>query len=71
MKREGFKVVEGPIDPGKAKPGRYRIAHHDGKVIRIRVIDANGPDFTADLTDAFRKSVRKARADNRKIAAPA
>ena len=46
---------------------KYRRATKNGKLVQLRVIDADGADFTAQLTDAFRSSVRKARAENRQL----
>lgn len=61
-------VVKGPVDPGKPGKPRYRIAHKDGKAVRIRVIDADSPDFAAQFLSAFRSSVRKARKENKALA---
>lgn len=62
-----IEVKEGPADTRKPKRVLYRRATVDGRVVRLRVIDADGSDFTAQLTDAFRSSVRKARAENREV----
>jgi hypothetical protein len=61
-------VVKGPIDPGKPMKARYRTTHRDGKEVRIRVIDADSPDFAAQFLSAFRGSVRKARKENKSLA---
>jgi hypothetical protein len=61
-------IVKGPIDPGKPGKVRYRTAHKDGKPVRIRVLDADSPDFAAQFLSAFRSSVRKARKENKSLA---
>lgn len=60
-------LVKGPIDPGKAGKARYRTSYKDGKAVRIRVIDAESPNFTAEFLSAFRSSVRKARKENKSL----
>lgn len=59
--------VEGPLDPGKPSPAKYRIAARDGKRVRLRVIDADGPRLAADLKAAFAANVRRARSENRAL----
>ncbi|WP_284734345.1 hypothetical protein [Sphingosinicella terrae] len=59
--------VEGPIDPGKPDKARYRIVRRDGTQVRLRVIDADGPRFAADLQASFAANVRRARAENRAL----
>jgi hypothetical protein len=61
-------TVVDKIDPGPPGKRRYRWAYRDGKRVRLRVIDANSPTFTADLTDAFRENVRRAIRENRELA---
>lgn len=63
--------VKGPIDPGKPGKVAYRTAVKDGQTVRLRVIDADSPDFTAQFLSSFRSSVRKARKENRDLAEPA
>lgn len=57
------------IKEGSRKPGKviYRRAIKDGRAVRLRLIDAEGADFTEQLSDSFRSNVRKARAENREI----
>ena len=70
MKRETeIVIVDGPLSvekPGKAK---YRTARSEGKVVRVRVVDADSPTFGADFEAAFRANVRRARQDNRAVQA--
>jgi hypothetical protein len=60
-------VVEGPLDPGKPSKPKYRTAEREGKRVRLRVIDADSPSFTADLQSSFAASVRRARSENRAL----
>jgi hypothetical protein len=62
-----IEVSDSRIKGGRPKKVVYRRATVDGRAVRLRVIDADGSDFTVQLTDAFRSSVRKARAENREI----
>lgn len=60
-------VVE-KIDVGKAAPARFRTATDaNGEKVRIRIIDADSPTFTADFLSSFRANVRRARAENRAL----
>ena len=61
------KVVEGPIDPGKPGKARFRTARKDGKLVRMRVLDADSPHFTADFQASFAANVRRARRENRAL----
>lgn len=60
-------VVDGPLDPGKPSKPKYRTAERDGKRVRLRVVDADGPHFTADLHASFAANVRRARDENRAL----
>jgi hypothetical protein len=60
--------VDGPIDPGKAGKPRYRTVMKDGEQVRIRVLDSNSPDFTAQFLSSFRNNVKKARKENSDLA---
>ncbi len=60
-------VVDGPLDAGKPGKPKYRTAKRDGKRVRLRVIDADSPRFTADLQASFAASVRRARSENRAL----
>jgi hypothetical protein len=65
--RPEIKIVE-KIDIGKPSRRRYRTATApDGSKVRIRMIDADAPTFTADLLDMFRENVRRARAENKAL----
>lgn len=59
--------VEGSLDPGKPSKPKYRLVERDGQRVRLRVIDADGPRFTADLQAAFAANVRRARSENRAL----
>jgi hypothetical protein len=60
-------LVDGPLDPGKPSRAKYRTAERDGKRVRLRVVDADGPRFTADLHATFAANVRRARDENRAL----
>ena len=60
-------IVDGPLPVGKASRPRYRTARVDGQEVKVRVVDADSPTFTADFTAAFRASVRRARKENAKL----
>lgn len=60
-------VVDGPLDPGRPTKAKYRTAERDGKRVRLRIVDADGPHFTADLHASFAASVRRARNENRAL----
>lgn len=68
-RRPDMKVVlvEGPLDPGKPGKAKYRTAERDGKRVRLRVVDADSPRFTADFHASFAASVRRARTENRTL----
>lgn len=62
------KVVKGPIDVGKPSRRRYRVATApDGSKVRIRMLDADSPTFSADFLDMFKENVRRARAENKAL----
>lgn len=61
-------LVEGPIDPGKPGKPKYRTAERDGKRVRLRVVDADSPRFSADFQASFAANVRRARKENRALA---
>jgi hypothetical protein len=60
-------VVDGPLDPGRPSKPKYRTAERDGKQVRLRVVDADSPSFTADLHASFAANVRRARSENRAL----
>jgi hypothetical protein len=60
-------VVEGPLDPGRPTKPKFRMVERDGTRIRLRVVDADSPHFTADLHASFAASVRRARRENRAL----
>lgn len=62
-----IKIVDS-IDVGKPSRRRYRIATApDGSKVRIRMLDADSPTFTADFLDAFKQNVRRARRESRAL----
>lgn len=58
------RIAEGSRKRGKVK---FRATKLNGRTVRVRFVDAEGADFTEQLTDTFRSNVRKARAENREI----
>lgn len=58
-------VVDGPLDPGAPARARYRTVEVDGKPVKLRILDADSPSFTADLRASFAANVRQARSENR------
>lgn len=60
-------VVKGPLDPGKPGKPKYRTVQRDGKRVRLRVVDADSPRFTADFHSSFAANVRRARRENRAL----
>jgi len=67
MAKMKVDIVDGPIDLGKPGKPRYRTVHKDGKAVKLRVIDADSPQFEAEFLASFRASVRKAREENKAI----
>jgi hypothetical protein len=67
MKKQARKVtlVKGPLDPGAPARARYRVVEVDGSSIKLRILDADSPSFTADLSASFAANVRQARSENR------
>jgi hypothetical protein len=59
--------VDGPIDPGKPGKPKYRTAICEGAHVRLRVIDADSPRFTAGLQASFAANVRRARDEDRAV----
>jgi len=59
--------VEGPLDPGKPSKVKYRTVERDGMRVRLRVVDADGPNFAADFQASFAANVRRARGENRAL----
>jgi hypothetical protein len=59
--------VEGPLDSGKPSKPKFRTARHNGKSVRLRVVDADSPTFAADFQASFAANVRRARAENRAL----
>ena len=60
-------LVEGSLDPGKPGKAKYRTVERDGERVRLRVVDADSPRFTADLHASFAANVRRARGENRAL----
>ena len=60
-------LVDGPLDPGKPGKPKYRTATRDGKRVRLRVIDADSPNFAADFQAMFAANIRRARDENREL----
>ncbi|KAA9019082.1 MULTISPECIES: hypothetical protein [Sphingobium] len=69
MAKMKVDIVDGPIDLGKPGKPKYRTVHKDGKVVKLRVVDADSPNFGAEFLASFKASVRKAREENRAIKA--
>ena len=67
MAKMKIDIVDGPIDLGKPGKPKYRTVRHDGKLVKLRVVDADSPRFGAEFEASFRASVRKAREENRAI----
>lgn len=67
MAKMKVDIVDGPIDLGKPGKPKYRTVHKDGKVVKLRVVDADSPHFAAEFESSFRASVRKAREENRAL----
>jgi hypothetical protein len=67
MAKMKIDIVDGPLDVGKPGKPKYRTVHKDGQAIRLRVVDADSPNFGAEFLASFRASVRKARAENRAL----
>ena len=67
MKKTARKVtlVKGPLNPGTPSRARYRTVEVNGTPIKLRILDADSPSFTADLSASFAASVRQARTENR------
>lgn len=61
------ELVDGPLDAGKPGKAKYRTAERDGKRVRLRVVDADGPRFAADFQASFAASVKRARKENRAL----
>lgn len=70
MAKMKIDIVDGPIDLGRPGKPKYRTVHQDGKVVKLRVVDADSPLFGAEFEASFRASVRKAREENRAIKSP-
>lgn len=68
-KQPDVKVVqvEGPLDPGKPGKPKFRTAERNGKRVRLRILDADSPRFTADFHASFAANVRRARSENRAL----
>lgn len=60
-------VVDGPLDPGKPTKAKYRTVERNGTRVRLRVVDADSPRFTADFHASFAANVRRARRENRAL----
>ncbi|MEA3030804.1 MAG: hypothetical protein QOG13_2129 [Sphingomonadales bacterium] len=68
-RRQDMKVVlvDGPLDPGKPSKAKYRTVERDGKRVRLRVVDADSPRFTADFHASFAANVRRVRDESRAL----
>lgn len=64
-------IVDGPVNAGKARKAKYRMASRDGRSVRLRVVDADSPSFGADFLDSFKANVRHARQENRALVSKA
>lgn len=54
--------------PSSKKPIKTKIVRlPDGSKARIVSLDADGPNFTQDLTAAFRRNVARARRENLRL----
>jgi hypothetical protein len=65
------EIVKDGIDAGQAGKARYRTVDADGAPMRVRVVDADSPNFAADFQAAFRANVRRIRRDSRALAVAA
>lgn len=65
---KSIKTVDGRIVGKTSGKANYRTVRKGDRIMRVRVIDADGPDFTREFTSAFRNSVKHARAENRELA---
>lgn len=61
------KLVVGPLDAGRPGRARYRTVERDGKRVRLRIVDVDGPRFAADFQASFTASVKRARKENRAL----
>ena len=57
-------LIEGPLDPGKPGKAKYRTAERDGTQVKLRIVDADSPNFAADFRASFAANVRLARREN-------
>jgi hypothetical protein len=62
-------VVEVNGKAGRIRPpkARYRTVQRDGEIVKLRVVDADSPNFAADFQAAFAANVRRARRENRAL----
>lgn len=60
-------VVDGLLDPGRPSKPKFRTVERDGKRVRLRVVDADSPNFAADFHASFAANVRRARHENRAL----
>jgi hypothetical protein len=67
MATQLIELVDGPLETGKPSKPKFRVVRKDGQVVKLRVIDADSPSFSADLTASFQANVRRARKENRAI----
>lgn len=44
-----------------------RLRNSKGKVVRVLSLDANSPTFIDDLTTVFKRNVRRARQENKRL----
>lgn len=59
-------IVDGPLDAGMPQKPKYRtVRQADGRMTKLRMIDADSPSFAADFKASFKASVRMAREENR------
>jgi len=64
-------IVDGPLDAGTPGTPRYRTVRSGGKTMKVRIVDADSPVFAADFGAVFAENVRRARRENRALAAAA
>lgn len=65
-------VVIANLNKQKSRRGhsgvkRKSVRNSQGKLVRVLSLDANSPFFIDDLTEVFRRNVRKARAENKRL----
>ncbi|OAH45275.1 hypothetical protein AX777_07140 [Sphingobium yanoikuyae] len=67
MATQLIELVDGPLDTGKPSKPKFRTVRKDGQIVKLRIVDADSPNFSADLTASFQANIRRARKENREI----